>query len=124
MSILTRAPKNSWQPVMNADTTIHSYWLNWRFLLCCIWVLTSMVFAAILISKYEGPRIPKNRSSQGQETESPGLLYQDEVWRPCLKTIHPTWLLAFRVFAFLILLLLLILNVTVDGGDIFYYYTQ
>ncbi|XP_049408846.1 uncharacterized protein LOC125872186 [Solanum stenotomum] len=124
MSILTRAPKNSWQPVMIADTTIHKYWLNWRFLLCCIWVLTSMIFAAILIKKYEGPRIRKNGNSEAQKTESSGLLYQDEVWRPCLKTIHPAWLLAFRVFAFLILLLLLILNVTVDGGEIFYYYTQ
>ncbi|XP_009801653.1 uncharacterized protein LOC107818110 [Nicotiana tabacum] len=120
MSIL-RAPKNSWQPVMTANTTIPSYWLNWRFLLCSIWVLASMVFAAILVIKYEGP---KNGSSEEVEKESPGLLYQDEVWRPCLKTIHPVWLLAFRVFAFIILLLLLILNVIVDGGDIFYYYTQ
>lgn len=124
MSILTRAPKNSWQPVMIADTTIHKYWLNWRFLLCCVWVLTSMIFAAILVKKYEGSRIRKNRNIEAQKTESSGLLYQDEVWRPCLKTIHPAWLLAFRVFAFLILLLLLILNVTVDGWEIFYYYTQ
>ncbi|KAG6388958.1 hypothetical protein SASPL_150395 [Salvia splendens] len=41
-----------------------------------------------------------------------------------LRSIHPGWLLAFRVFAFLMLLLMLILNVAVDGGSIFNFYTQ
>ncbi|XP_055828851.1 uncharacterized protein LOC129896892 isoform X1 [Solanum dulcamara] len=123
MSFLTGAPKNSWQPAMTVDTTTSNYWLNWRVTLCSIWILASMVFASILITKYEGPSGIRNRRRE-QEKDSPGLLYEDEVWKPCLKTIHPGWLLGYRVVAFLILLLLLILNVAVDGGELFYYYTQ
>uniref|UniRef100_A0A5B7AFK8 Uncharacterized protein n=1 Tax=Davidia involucrata TaxID=16924 RepID=A0A5B7AFK8_DAVIN len=123
MNFLTGAPKNSWQPVMTADTTTSSYWLNWRVLICSIWVLMSMVGASILISKYEGPGNSKQGSREAQK-EPAGVLYEDEVWRPCLKGIHPAWLLAFRVFAFFVLLVLLIINVAVDGGSIFYYYTQ
>ncbi|KAL9239607.1 hypothetical protein vseg_013915 [Gypsophila vaccaria] len=38
--------------------------------------------------------------------------------------MHPCWLLAFRVCAFLVLFILLIVNAIVDGGSIFFYYTQ
>lgn len=125
MSFLTfiTGSTKSWQPAMTVNTTTAAYWLNWRVLLCSLWVLMSMVFASVLISKHE-----YRRNSQGnegnQQTEPAGILYEDEVWRPCLRTIHPGWLLAFRVFAFLLLLLMLILNVAVDGGTIFYFYTQ
>lgn len=123
MSFLTGAPKNSWQLAMTVDTTTSNCWLNWRVTMCSIWIFASMVFASILITKYEGPRGSRNRRRE-EEKDSPGLLYGDEVWKPCLKTIHPGWLLGYRVVAFLILLLLLIMNVVVDGGELFYYYTQ
>ncbi|KAL3824847.1 hypothetical protein ACJIZ3_020876 [Penstemon smallii] len=113
----------SWQPPKTADTTTASYWLNWRVLLCSIWILMSMVFASILISKYENCRNSKE-STENQEEDNAGVLYEDEVWMPCLKNIHPGWLLVFRVFAFCVLLLMLIVNVIVDGGSIFYFYTQ
>ncbi|KAI3931313.1 hypothetical protein MKX01_040230 [Papaver californicum] len=71
-----------------------AYWLNWRFLLCAIIVLTPMVFAAYII------------------------------WRPCLKQIHPACLLAFRVFAFGTLLTFLVWNIVIGGAGIFFYYTQ
>ncbi|XP_031120071.1 uncharacterized protein LOC116023226 [Ipomoea triloba] len=126
MSFFTGSPKSTWQPVTTGDTTTSSYWLNWRVLLCCFWILMSMVFASILITKYEGPRGAKSgsRDRQQQDSPGPGMLYEDEVWRPCLKNVHPGWLLGYRIFAFLVLLLMLILNVTVDGGLIFYFYTQ
>ncbi|PIN20260.1 hypothetical protein CDL12_07052 [Handroanthus impetiginosus] len=126
MSFLTfiTGSTKSWQPAMTVNTTTASYWLNWRVLLCCIWVLMSMVFASVLITKNECRRNPEEGSAENQRREPPGILYEDELWKPCLTSIHPGWLLLFRVFAFLVLLLMLILNVIVDGGSIFYFYTQ
>lgn len=123
MSSSTGSPKNSWLPIMTVHTATPSYWLNWRFAVCAICVLVSIVVGSIVIIKNEGPRNSK-QGSRETEKEPAGVLYEDEVWKPCLKTIHPAWLLAFRVIAFFVLLVLLILNVAVDGGDIFYYYTQ
>ncbi|XP_057516280.1 uncharacterized protein LOC130797628 [Amaranthus tricolor] len=122
-----------------SDTSNSKYWLNWRVLLCAIWVLISMIFASFLISRNEGPRHPTRtansnnnnvvtssiQSESGRITqENPGILYADEVWMPCLRGIHPGWLLAFRVCGFFVLLILLIVNAIYDGASIFYYYTQ
>ncbi|KAJ9568274.1 LOW QUALITY PROTEIN: hypothetical protein OSB04_004240 [Centaurea solstitialis] len=129
MDFLTGGSKNTWQPVMGPDTTTSSYWLNWRLFLCCLWILTSMALASYLITKYEGG--PNNRKSRSrddddeqEEDDYGGVLYDDEVWKPCLKGIHPAWLMTYRIFAFIVLLILIILNAIVDGGSIFYYYTQ
>ncbi|XP_061336673.1 uncharacterized protein LOC133283777 [Gastrolobium bilobum] len=125
MSFLTGSLKGSWQPMMTAKTNNQSYWLNWRVLLCGIWVLVSIIFSSLLIWKYERLRNQtRNGSSRETQQETSATLYEDETWRPCLKGIHPAWLLAFRVVAFIVLLVLLIINAVVDGGSIFYYYTQ
>lgn len=127
MSFLTGSPKGSWEPIMTVKTNTQSYWINWRVLLCAIWVLLSIIFSSLLLWKYEKRSrnvSARNGSGREKQEENSAILYEDETWKPCLKGIHPAWLLAFRVFAFIVLLVLLIVNVVVDGGEILLYYTQ
>ncbi|KAL5544185.1 hypothetical protein UlMin_007969 [Ulmus minor] len=123
MSVLTGSSGSSWHPVMTGDTTAPGYWLNWRVMICAIWLLISMILALFLVLKFEGFRNSRRFNRETQE-ETTSVLYEDETWKPCLKTIHPAWLLAFRVVAFFVLLVLLIITAFSDGGAIFYYYTQ
>ncbi|RWW88764.1 hypothetical protein BHE74_00002348, partial [Ensete ventricosum] len=120
MHFSTVPSSDSWQPVLTADSTDAYYWLNWRVLLCAIWVLSSMIIASILIWKFEGT----NTETEGSSPESHCRLYEAELWTPCLTEVHPVWLLVFRLIAFAILLAFLIINVVMDGGGIFFYYTQ
>lgn len=123
MSSLISAGGDSWQPAMTGNTTISSYWFNWRVLVCAIWVLVTAIFSFVLIWKYEGFHKTNENGDETQQDRA-GFLHEDETWRPCLKGIHPAWLLAFRLVAFFVLLILLIVTAFVDGGSIFYYYTQ
>ncbi|XP_027921494.1 uncharacterized protein LOC114179368 isoform X2 [Vigna unguiculata] len=124
MSFLSWPSSHSWQPTMSRDTTALSYWLNWRFLLCALWILGSMALAFFLIFKYEG--FNKSRSNSGEESEGEeaGLLHEDEAWNTCLIGIDPSWLLIYRVICFIVLLALIIASVASDGAGIFYFYTQ
>ncbi|WOH10554.1 hypothetical protein DCAR_0730023 [Daucus carota subsp. sativus] len=125
MDFITGSSKSSWQPVVTTDTTTSSYWLNWRVLICAICLVSSLVFTFFLILKYEGPRDSRNRSRETEEgKEHAGLVYEDELWKPSLRGIHPAWLLGYRLVVFFVLLIMLCLNVAVDGGSIFDYYTQ
>ncbi|KAK4750393.1 hypothetical protein SAY87_003875 [Trapa incisa] len=126
MSFLKGSTEDSYKPVVNGDTTAASYWFNWRVLLCALWILVSAVFSLFMIWKYEDRRKSDGHVT-GEDTtnqEHGGLLYDDEMWSPCLKGVHPGWLLGFRVVAFFVLLVMLIIIAFVDGGSIFYYYTQ
>lgn len=102
---------------MTTGTTMLSYWLNWRVLLCVIWVLASLVIASFLIWKYEGTNYSKYKR---RDTQQDG----NETWKPCLSEVHPSWLLAFRIFAFCFLLSMLIADVVIYGVLMFNYYTQ
>ncbi|KAK7853673.1 hypothetical protein CFP56_035175 [Quercus suber] len=104
-----------------ADTTSPSYWLNWRVLPCAVWVVMPLVIASFMIWKYE---ILDHMKSDRVETHTNQISQYCKARRPCVKEIHPIWLLAFRVFAFCLLLGTLIVKVVANGGRIFYYYTQ
>ncbi|KAL8142411.1 hypothetical protein V2J09_015443 [Rumex salicifolius] len=106
--------------IMSENTTDLSYWLNWRFLVCALFILLDILLAIFLLWRYGCGR---RQSSDGREQRCE-VLYKDEAWRTCLKVIHPAWLLGFRVLAFLFLLSLIVGNTVTDGGYIFCFYTQ
>ncbi|CAN6574984.1 unnamed protein product [Malus baccata var. baccata] len=106
-----------------ADTTTLSYWLTWRVLLCAIWVFVPMVIALLMIWKYDGKDHSKSDRRDTQQDISEDFC-GDEAWRPCLKEIHPVWLLIYRVISFSLLLATLIIKVAISGSRIFYFYTQ
>lgn len=131
MSFLAGSPGQSWNPVMTSNTTEPSYWLNWRFFVCGLAVLSSMVAAAQAIWRREsflvtvrGSGRRREREREEEEESLSSDLRSDEAWSTCLKGIHPVWLLAYRIVAFVALFSLLFANVLIDGPGIFYFYTQ
>ncbi|XVE83999.1 hypothetical protein DITRI_Ditri16bG0133600 [Diplodiscus trichospermus] len=106
-------------------TTTLNYWLNWRVLLCSLIVLTPVVIAFFIIWKYEGLKQVTCDGTESQEDLDCNEFYDDDhVWKPCLEEIHPFWLFGYRVFAFSFTLATNVIKVVVNGGAIFYYYTQ
>ncbi|KAK4399713.1 hypothetical protein Sango_1077400 [Sesamum angolense] len=123
MRSLTGLLNSTWWPVMTADTTAPSYWLNWRFLLCAICILMAMVLSALVIWRYEGHNKSRSRPT-GDQGEAARGSYKSEAWRTCSQSIHPIWLLAYRIVAFCALLALILADTIVHSVGIFYFYTQ
>ncbi|KAI0529555.1 hypothetical protein KFK09_002107 [Dendrobium nobile] len=113
MHFLAAPSRNSWRPVMSSVTTEQTYWLKWRFFFCAVLVMFTMAAASIMIWKYEGSE------QDGEEEEE-----EDAAWRPCLRTVHPAWLLVFRIIAFIIFVSLIVADLVVDGASNLYYYTE
>lgn len=106
-----------------SDSTTLSYWLNWRVLICAIWVLTPMVIALFMIWRYEARNPLKSDTGEIQQDVNHNF-YGHEVWRPYLRNIHPIWLLAFRLLAFSLMMATLIAKLVRSGVGMFFYYTQ
>lgn len=102
---------------MATDTTAPSYWLNWRFLLCAIWIVVTMIVAALIIWRYEGRSPPRSRASGDHRNKGAS-------WATSSSSIHPVCLLAFRIVAFCTMLGLILADTILHGVGIFYYYTQ
>ncbi|XP_060672285.1 uncharacterized protein LOC107415294 isoform X4 [Ziziphus jujuba] len=100
---------------VTVDSTNLSYWLNWRVLLCAIWVITTMIIAFVIMWKYEG-RLTSGRGQTEQDVNE--NVHDNDSWKPCLKQIHPIWLLVFRVAAFCMLLPSLIVKVETNGDGL------
>ncbi|PWA71931.1 hypothetical protein CTI12_AA273850 [Artemisia annua] len=110
---------------MADDTTALSYWLNWRFFLSALCIFIALIVASVLIIKYEVINRKKSHAKEDEHDAEPvGILYEDETWRTSIKAVHPAWLLVFRLFAFGIMLALLITSLILDGADILFFYTQ
>ncbi|KAL9246485.1 hypothetical protein vseg_020014 [Gypsophila vaccaria] len=107
----------------DTDTTDPSYWLNWRFLVSALCVLGIVILSLYLIWKNEGKK-RSNDETRDCRGVPVGMVYKDELWKTCLKSIHPFWLLLYRIVAFGVLLALIIGNTVADGPGIFYFYTQ
>ncbi|KAI3768762.1 hypothetical protein L2E82_19594 [Cichorium intybus] len=105
------------------DTTSLDYWMNWRFFLCAIIVFGSISLAIYLVCTYEGSRY-SNPYKEANQQKQAWSLYECEAWMPCVKEIHPAWLLAFRIIAFCLLLTACTADVVAEGMELFYYYTQ
>nr|GEW59713.1 protein rolling stone-like isoform X2 [Tanacetum cinerariifolium] len=109
--------------VVPSDSTSLAYWMNLKFLLCIIWVFGSMIIASFLIWVYE---VSQNSKTDKEATriQRDWSSYYHEAWMPCVKAIHPAWLLAFRIVAFCLLLAACAANLIKVGTDLLYYYTQ
>lgn len=107
------------------DTTSLSYWLNWRFFLCALWVVVAIITAGSLITKYEIFNKQKNQRLHDElDVEPIGILYEDETWKTSFKAIHPVWLLSYRLVAFIVLSAILSSNLAIGGIGVFFFYTQ
>lgn len=110
---------------MADDTTDVSYWLNRRFFLCALWIFIAVIVAAILIIKYEvfnKKKIHKNKNEH--DVDHIGIVYEDDTWRTSFKSLHPAWLLVYRLTAFGVMLALLSAALIVYGANALFFYTQ
>ncbi|KAM7268193.1 hypothetical protein ACFE04_010359 [Oxalis oulophora] len=81
-----------------------------------------MVLALCILWKFE--TFDHWKSDRRKDEPPHSHSHCPNVWRPCLKQIHPAWLLLYRVVVFGLLLATLIIKCLINGGRMFYFYTQ
>ncbi|KAK6928359.1 hypothetical protein RJ641_006950 [Dillenia turbinata] len=108
---------------MTSDSTFLTYYWNWRVVLCAISILLPMLAASFMIWKYEF--LDRLKSVKGEShPETAWFIQPDDAWKPCLRSVHPVCLLAFRVAAFCLLLAIIVKDILLNGGSTLYFYTQ
>ncbi|CAI9111188.1 OLC1v1011344C1 [Oldenlandia corymbosa var. corymbosa] len=111
--------------LMIEDTTSLSYWLNWRALLCSLWVLTPMLVAIYILWKYERPTKHSESDTEPLRDQRSRILSDDDAcWKPCIEAIPASLLLLYRLISFCLLLVALSFDVAAHGAALFHYYTQ
>jgi hypothetical protein len=101
------------------------YWLHWPSLLCEFIVFVAFVAAVVVVFKFERLVFKcKRLQSPDEQRRRDWRVYEDELWRPCWKTISPLGLLAYRGILFLLMVGLLVSFLRASGFLIFYFYTQ
>lgn len=107
----------------DTDTTVPSYWLNWRVFMCSLLLVLSVFIAFVLLWKYEYSADEDDDSTPDSKAECWHLWF-NEAWRPCAKEVNPIWLMAFRLVSFSLLVSAVTSNFVVYGSNLFFYYTQ
>ncbi|XP_031501194.1 uncharacterized protein LOC116264889 [Nymphaea colorata] len=108
---------------MTAETTNLQYWMQWQVFLCAEWILLALFLASLMILKFD---VSNKVRRQGEDPtqQADASWYADESWKPCLREIHPAILLLYRVVAFCLMVTVLVADITLEGSDMFYFYTQ
>lgn len=121
---VTGDDSDSVDSVTGDNTTKPAYWLNFRFLLCGLCILVAIVESLVLIWKYEGYRKSRNGAQDESQEETAGSVCKEDTWKTCYKSLHPGFLLTYRLIAFCVLLSLITSDGVVNSAGIFFFYTQ
>ncbi|GAA0164386.1 hypothetical protein LIER_39770 [Lithospermum erythrorhizon] len=106
------------------DTTQQTYWVNWRFFLCALWILIAVVVSLVSICKNEGFCKSRNMSKEVCQQETAGTVYMEDTWKSSCKCVHPGFLLCYRLIAFCVLLTLITSDIIANSPSVFYFYTE
>ena len=66
------------QILVTTDATTLGYWLNWRVVICAVWVLAPMLIASCMICKYEPSDYSKSEERITHQGKT-GVLYDDVI---------------------------------------------
>ncbi|KAJ0979995.1 hypothetical protein J5N97_015469 [Dioscorea zingiberensis] len=85
-----------------------AYWTRWQVVACALIIVITMAMSVSVILR----------------TKKNGSVIDTDTWTTCWKTVHPLWLLFFRVLSLSVLFLVFYEVVLMVGTLSFYFYTQ